>query len=223
MVEASGNFSSQGGADHLDSLIVTKNDVSQLTLNSLTAPGEASARWELKSTGDLLLPDTITGFTGDVNDQIKHLTTNSLNQNSKCVYRLWNTNTNYRLYTSNLTEIDTLTGLSIGWTNEGAMYKINDRADSHVHRFYVDGTHFYTASEYEKDSIQNNPLLSHYIYEGIAFNVFLDPREATNSLPVMRFFNLDTSSHLYSSAQSEINTLSERWINEGIAWYGDSF
>ena len=223
IVEASGNFSSQGGADHLDSLIVTKNDVSQLTLNSLTAPGEASARWELKSTGDLLLPDTITGFTGDVNDQIKHLTTNSLNQNSKCVYRLWNTNTNYRLYTSNLTEIDTLTGLSIGWTNEGAMYKINDRADSHVHRFYVDGTHFYTASEYEKDSIQNNPLLSHYIYEGIAFNVFLDPREATNSLPVMRFFNLDTSSHLYSSAQSEINTLSERWINEGIAWYGDSF
>ncbi len=223
IVEASGNFSSQGGTDHLDSLIITKNDAPQLTLKSLTAPGESSARWELKSTGDLLLPDTITGFTGDVNDQINQLTTSSLNQNSKCVYRLWNTYTNHRLYTSNLIEIDTLTGLDIGWTNEGAMYKINDKTDSNVHRFYVEGTHFYTASEHEKDSIQKNPLLSHYIYEGIAFDVFLDPQEASNSLPVIRFFNLDTSRHLYSSAQSEINTLSDRWINEGIAWYGDSF
>jgi hypothetical protein len=223
IVEASGNFSSQGGTDHLDSLIITKNDASQLTLKSLTAPGESSARWELKSTGDLLLPDTITGFTGDVNDQINQLTTSSLNQNSKCVYRLWNTYSNHRLYTSNLIEIDTLTGLDIGWTNEGAMYKINDKTDSNVHRFYVEGTHFYTASEHEKDSIQKNSLLSHYIYEGIAFDVFLDPQEASNSLPVIRFFNLDTSRHLYSSAQSEINTLSDRWINEGIAWYGDSF
>ena len=223
MVEASGNFSSQGDADYLNSLIVKKNNSSQLTLNSLTTPGETSSRWELKSTGDLLLPGTITGFTGDVKSQIKQLTTSSLNLNSKCVYRLWNTDTDHRLYTSNLTEIDILTGLDIGWTNEGAMYKINDKTDSHVHRFYVDGTHFYTASEHEKNFIQNNPLLSHYVYEGIAFDVFLDPQEATNSLPVMRFFNLDTSKHLYSSAQIEINTLSDRWINEGIAWYGDSF
>ena len=171
----------------------------------------------------MLLPGTITGFTGDVIDQITHLTSNNSNLNTKCVYRLMNTHTDHRLYSSNLTEIDTLTGLNIGWTNEGAMYKVNNDTDAQVYRFAVDGNHFYTASEHEKNSILNNPSLSHYNYEGVAFNVFLDPQKANTPLPVMRFFNLDTSRHLYSSAQSEIDTLSDRWINEGIAWYGDSF
>ena len=222
-ISANGNFSSENSSDHLSYLSFNKNNVNQLTLRSLSAAHEPNPSWELKSTGDMLLPGTITGFTGDVIDQITHLTSNNSNLNTKCVYRLMNTHTDHRLYSSNLTEIDTLTGLNIGWTNEGAMYKVNNDTDAQVYRFAVDGNHFYTASEHEKNSILNNPSLSHYNYEGVAFNVFLDPQKANTPLPVMRFFNLDTSSHLYSSAQSEIDTLSDRWINEGIAWYGDSF
>ncbi len=80
------------------------------------------------------------------------------------VKRLYNKNTGTHLFTSNETEVAYLVGGSLGWVNEGDAYKNSENATESVYRFSVDGRHFYTASEAEKDIIIDSQ--PNYKFEG---------------------------------------------------------
>jgi len=92
-----------------------------------------------------------------------------------------------------------------------------------VYRFLNSlGSHFYTATESEKQSVIAN--LSHiYTLEGIAFYALASP--VGNAKPVYRFFQSSTKSHYFTISETD---KAERIANdptmqyEGIAWYAFS-
>ena len=141
------------------------------------------------------------------------------------VYRLFNQPLGRHLFSMNVQEVDILTGS--GWVNEGIAYFSPTSPTAEVHRFFVQGEnrHFYTANMAEKDAIVASSNLSHYIYEGIAYKAYSHDDKPENSVAVVRFYNTNTGSHLYSTSSYEQSLLANdlSWINEGIAWYGDAF
>ena len=92
-----------------------------------------------------------------------------------------------------------------------------------VYRFFrADiGVHFYTASETERDAVNNN--LANYVYEGESYTSAADTHPITGAKPVYRFLNQSTGVHLYTMSQIERETISSSLSNysfEGIAYYG---
>ncbi|MGB4442497.1 MAG: Ig-like domain-containing protein, partial [Coriobacteriia bacterium] len=88
-----------------------------------------------------------------------------------------------------------------------------------VYRFYNGhlGTHFYTADEAEKASVQ--ATLSHiYAFEGEAYR--LNP--ANNTTPLYRFYKPSTGTHFYTASESEKAnvqaTLAHLYAYEGPAY-----
>ena len=141
------------------------------------------------------------------------------------VKRLFNTETGKHLFSSNQTEVDYLIGGSLGWVDEGTAYKNTVLGDTSVFRFMVNGSHFYTANESERDLLISSPEYSHFVYEGEAHKAFKsDSNDALDLIPVKRFYNINTDSHVFSSSEAEQLILSENplFIDEGIAWYSES-
>lgn len=140
------------------------------------------------------------------------------------VYRLFSKPLGKHLFSMNVQEVDILTGS--GWINEGIAYFSPTSPTAEVHRFYVNGEnrHFYTANAVEKDSIIASNDLSHYAYEGIAYKAYSHDDKPEDSVAVVRFYNINTGSHLYSTSSYEQSLLADdvSWVNEGIAWYGDA-
>ena len=92
-----------------------------------------------------------------------------------------------------------------------------------VYRFFRSdiGVHFYTASETERDAVNND--LPNYIYEGESYTSATDTHPITGAKPVYRFLNQSTGVHLYTMSQVERETISSSLSNysfEGIAYYG---
>ena len=140
------------------------------------------------------------------------------------VQRLYNTNTGNHIYSANQTEVDYLTGNKNGWIAEGISYKSNDDANQSVYRFFVDGRHFYTANDQEKDLLIDNPEFSNYTYEGESHKVYgLNDERPEDAIGVKRFFNTLNGSHVYSTSTIEQDMLSAspEYLDEGIAWYAD--
>lgn len=78
------------------------------------------------------------------------------------------------------------------------------------------GTHFYTASISERDSIQNS--LPNYKYEGPAF---AGSNDSDADLNVFRFINKSTGTHFYTAGEAEANNIMANMPNyqyEGIAY-----
>ena len=81
-----------------------------------------------------------------------------------------------------------------------------DNAEISVYRFLNNnsGVHFYTADESEQDIVQN---LDNFSFEGESYNV-LDPLSgAEGAVPVYRFLNQDTGVHLYTTSETERETV----------------
>lgn len=111
--------------------------------------------------------------------------------------------TNYTLNLSEATDTDTdeVTGIPI-------------------YRFYNTntGTHFYTASEIEKNYVRDN--LTGFNYEGPSFaaNDGSDP----DADPVYRFYNTFTGTHFYTISDFEANFVRNNlagFRDEGVAYY----
>ena len=141
------------------------------------------------------------------------------------VNRLYNSLEGRHLFSSNETEIDILTGN--GWKNEGVIYYAPKESTAEVFRFYIptENRHFYTALESERDMIiSNQNAFSGWEYEGAAFSAFTTDDFPPEAVAVVRYLSQDTGSHLYSTSTNEQNILNQNsnWVNEGIAWYGDS-
>ena len=141
------------------------------------------------------------------------------------VYRFYNMNTGTHFYTANEGEKDTVINtLSSVYRFEGASYTINTNNPANrlpLYRFYnlQSGTHFYTASEAEKNQVQAT-LGDVYRFEGVAYYVSVDPRNAT---PVYRFYLTGRGAHFYTASASErdqvIATLGSAYQYEGVSYY----
>ena len=144
----------------------------------------------------------------------------------KTIVRLYNPSSGKHLFSSNENEIDILVGSD--WTNEGALYFSPEEATADVFRFYIseENRHFYTALESEKDMIiGNKDTFSGWEYEGGAFSSYSTSDFSDDAVAVVRYLNEESGNHVYSTSTVEQGILDQdnNWINEGIAWYGDSF
>jgi len=141
------------------------------------------------------------------------------------VSRLYDSTQNQYLLSSNQYEIDLLTG--DGWRDEGVVYTAPVESTADVFRFYVspEGRHFYTASEGERDLVLGDQeAFSGWQYEGLAFSAYSTGDYPEDAVAVVRYFNVETGSHLYSTSAVEQGLLNQdsSWMNEGVAWYGES-
>lgn len=152
--------------------------------------------------------------------------------NMLTVHRYYNRKTGTHFYTANDYEASQASYTLIGEGLSGRVYPA-DRASGiggtplvTVHRFYnlATGTHFYTASDSEATSIQQN-LSQTYRDEGVAFKAEAGPSssEGITTLAVHRFYNFKNGTHFYTSSQSEAttvnNTMYSTYRYEGIAYY----
>jgi hypothetical protein len=122
----------------------------------------------------------------------------------KPVYRFYNLRNGSHFYTASLAEKNSVqANLSGTYHYEGPAYVINTANalnSSPLYRFYnkKNGSHFYTASLAEKNSVQAN-LSATYAYDGPAYNVCLTPSTTT----VWRFYNKKNGSHFYTANPAE--------------------
>lgn len=140
------------------------------------------------------------------------------------VQRLYNSQIDRELYTSSTREIEILTGL--GWLNEETFFVSPFTQDQLVYRFYIpsEDRHFYTALKSERDLITgNDEVFSGWQYEGPAFSAYSADGYPDGAVAIVRYLNLETGIHLYSTNADEQILLSRdaNWLNEGVAWYGD--
>ncbi len=92
-----------------------------------------------------------------------------------------------------------------------------------VYRFWspVTGSHFYTISEWEKESL----LVNHsdvWLYEGIAYHAY--PNNADSACkPVYRFWSDTLFKHYYTISETEKESIlvqyADAWTYEGIVFY----
>jgi hypothetical protein len=122
----------------------------------------------------------------------------------KPVWRFYNKRNGSHFYTATLSECNSVRdNLSATYAYEGPAYTINTLNalnSSPLYRFYNkrNGSHFYTASLAEKNSVQAN-LSATYAYDGPAYNVCLTPSMTT----VWRFYNKKNGSHFYTANPAE--------------------
>ena len=101
-----------------------------------------------------------------------------------------------------------------------------------VHRFFqnVQGFHFYTADENERENVFERSIDGelNFEYESVAFQGLSTDRDTLTgeniegAVPVYRFFNRDTGSHLYTIDENEFNFVSNNLDNysfDGINYY----
>lgn len=71
-----------------------------------------------------------------------------------------------------------------------------------LYRFFqpATGTHFYTASTSERDSVATDPA---YQYEGMIGRILTPTSTAASSRPLNRFFSPGTGTHFYTATESE--------------------
>ena len=83
-----------------------------------------------------------------------------------------------------------------------------------VYRFYNEnkGTHFYTDSETEKDSVINN--LPEYSFEGIAYNAM--PEMSPGATQLYRFYNASKGYHFMTTGAEEALNVIRNSIGNGF-------
>ena len=133
------------------------------------------------------------------------------------VYRLYNRKTSEHLYTTSLTEYDTLAFSSNGtWRREGVAWVAPKKSSTPVYRLYNKGLgdHHYTTSKGERDALTRKG----WRYEGIAFY-----SDDAKRVPLYRVYNgrLKAGQHHYTTSKGERDSLVKKsgWRNEGIGWY----
>ncbi len=148
------------------------------------------------------------------------------------VYRFWSPVLERHFYTLSAAERDKLINNYSGvWTYEKvAYYAFADNTEpgtAPVYRFWSGelNTHFYTASQAERDKLINNyPQV--WAYEGIAFYAYVgslvDLRPIGVS-PVYRSWSASLGTHFFTTSQTEMNKLFDvspgLWYMEGSGWW----
>ena len=140
------------------------------------------------------------------------------------VYRFLNNDTGVHLYTTSEVERDSVTALP-NYEFEGSSYVSVDALTGNpepqeVYRFFNrdSGTHLYTISEVEKESVEAN--LSNFSLETESFFAYTQQQPGT--IPIYRFYNNQTGAHFYTPSQVERDVVEDtlpNYTSEGIAYY----
>ena len=148
-----------------------------------------------------------------------------LSPEGSTVYRFLNSDTGVHLYTSSEVERDAILETLPNYVSEGSAYVSVDPftgspEPEQVYRFLNSdtGTHLYTVSEIERESVEQN--LPNFSLETESFFAFAEEQPGT--IPVYRFFNTDTGAHFYTPSVAERDVVEETLPNyqsEGIAYY----
>lgn len=148
-----------------------------------------------------------------------------LDPKDSTVYRFLNTDTGVHLYTSSEIERASIEENLPNYISEGEAYVSVDPftgspEPEKVYRFLntQTGTHLYTTSEIERESVEDN--LPNFNLETESFFAFGEQQDGT--VPVYRFFNTQTGAHFYTPSEVERESVEETLPNyqsEGIAFY----
>ena len=140
------------------------------------------------------------------------------------VFRFFDTNTGTQFLTASTTERDTVINARPDLKFEGvglnALASPNQPNATAVFRFFdtVYGTHFFTSSDAERQTIVNTRL--DLTFEGTSFYEFSS--QQANSTPVYRFFDSNKGTHFFTASAGEKNTIVATrpdLIAEGISFY----
>ena len=208
---------------------ISNTDINKVYNIPAFEPGTHLLDFNNNGLVDAIVHYLVDGGFGDVDAREGYVKTlgflGTITENDpSTVKRLYNSNLNAHLLSSNKAEIDILT--SGDWISEGTYSTVTNKPTAEVYRFYNTSTnaHFYTALEAEKDMIIGNIDDSlGWQYEGIAFSAYSLNDHPNDVTAVIRYFNSDNGCHLYSTNIYEQGKLDQdsNWLNEGIAWYVD--
>jgi cyclophilin family peptidyl-prolyl cis-trans isomerase len=198
-------------------------DGGQLTLDY--AEGQSGVSTITIQATDLLgdsVEDTFLVIVGDVEVNPESI--------GGTVYRFLNRDTGVHLYTSSEVERDNILDnlpnyVPEGSTAQGSTYvSVDDLTGNpepeQVYRFYNQdtGTHLYTISEVERESVIDN--LDNFTLESESFFAYTEQYPGT--IPVYRFYNNDTGAHFYTPSEGEkevVEATLPNYASEGIAYY----
>ena len=208
---------------------VTNNTNSDL-VNVSIDEGELILDYQGDRTGTAEITIQATDLLGDSVEDTFRITVEDIGTTSDSgnsdnrVYRFLNQDTNVHLYTTSEVERDSVENLS-NYVFEGVSYTsvdelTGDPEPDQVYRLYNQdtGTHLYTISEVERDSVTAN--LSNFSLESESFFAYTEERSGT--IPVYRFYNADTGAHFYTPSETEKNVVEDtlpNYTSEGIAYY----
>jgi len=142
------------------------------------------------------------------------------------LYRFYNIQTGEHFYTQSENEKRQLIP-NMQYNYEGIIGFVQVKnavipaGEVNIQRFYntVNGTHFYTASQYEADLLSQGK--NDYRYEGQKYTAYDSERAAT--VPVYRFYNFLYGYHFYTTSYDEYlgvsNFMQDQYRYEGIAYY----
>ncbi len=135
------------------------------------------------------------------------------------VYRIYDPLAGAHVYTRDLQERNEL--VAKGYRDEGAAF--DSAGVNEIFRFYNrdTGTYFYTNSAFERDYVIANLGGFEYL-PGRGFQAYSNPTVGT--IPVYRFYNLDASTHFYTTSDVERDFVIANlggFRYEGIGYYAD--
>jgi len=148
------------------------------------------------------------------------------------VFRFWSPKFGRHFYTLSTAERDKLiNSYSDVWTYEKVAYYAFGAATEPdtvpVYRFWSGAlnSHFYTASEAERDKLVDNCAQT-WAYEGIAFYVYsssLGSMRHRGTYPVYRLWSSSLGTHFFTARATEVEKLFALmpgvWDFEDAAWY----
>ncbi|MDC1427929.1 matrixin family metalloprotease [Rhodospirillaceae bacterium] len=139
------------------------------------------------------------------------------------IYRFYNPLSGGHFFTADVAEKNVLDGNG-SFSAEGVGFESmsKDMAESAgvvpVYRFFNTnlGSHFFTASEQEKDHVLD---IGDFNFEGVGFRAFSEDSASTE--PVYRFFNVVTGGHFFTVDKNERDVVSllSQFRYEGEAFY----
>jgi peptidyl-prolyl cis-trans isomerase A (cyclophilin A) len=214
-------------ADELEFKIINNSnpDLVDVALNEgellLDYSDNKTGRAEITIKATDLLGDSVTDtFTVTVGD-VEPYPSNR----GDTIYRFLNNDTGVHLYTASEVERDYIFNNLPNYVSEGLAYASIDALTGNpepqkVYRFLNQdtGTHLYTISEVEKESVEAN--LDNFNLESESFYAYAEPQ--TDTIPVYRFYNSQTGAHFYTPSEVERNVVEDTLPNyqsEGIAYY----
>ena len=143
------------------------------------------------------------------------------------VHRFYNTNNGGHFFTASASEAEFVaTQLYDVFNYEGTGFYADPSATAAnseaIYRFYNSqtGGHFFTASEGERDFVQQQ-LSGQYQYEGVGF--YASATDTSSADAVYRFYNQGTGGHFFTGSQGErdfvLASLGDQFTYEGIGFY----
>ncbi|MEO1670531.1 MAG: hypothetical protein AAFR77_07035 [Cyanobacteria bacterium J06631_2] len=213
----------ESGEDKITVLPSASSSTSQdLVFDRTTGTLLVEGKSTVKVDGDFSLT------ANDINFEAEELSFSVLNSSETTVYQFVNADSDTNFYTVDVNEKEFIEANLDNYSLlEGSFSSADPTTGAEVeevHRFFntSTGSHLFTTSEVERDSVLEN--LDNYVYEDAKFYGYTDST-IEGATPVYRFYDSIDDIHVFTSSESEKNEMmtdGSGFISEGIAFYGMS-